>query len=130
MNRLAGSNPAPSALHGDGRLPVNPPFAMRAHAIRAILFASAIATSIRGFLAIMLASQDPAGAPPGGPPHDRHRTDDEQSPQVPLTILEMRPSRALPPEEFCRGVSPSQAAKSRPLAKVLGGGASASSAVA
>jgi hypothetical protein len=31
----------------------------------------------------------------------------------------MRPSRALPPVELWRGVRPSEAAKSRPLAKAL-----------
>lgn len=45
-------------------------------------------------------------------------------------ILDVAPSRVLPPDDFCLGVSPSQAAKSRPLPKLSAVGASASSAVA
>ena len=45
-------------------------------------------------------------------------------------IFEMAPSFCLPPVDFCSGVSPSQAAKSRPVAKVSGAGASAVIAVA
>ena len=40
------------------------------------------------------------------------------------------PSFCLPPVDLCRGVRPSQAAKSRPLAKVSAGGARAAIAVA
>ena len=45
-------------------------------------------------------------------------------------IFEIAPSFCLPPVECWRGVSPTQAAKSRPLAKVSGGGARAAIAVA
>jgi hypothetical protein len=45
-------------------------------------------------------------------------------------IFEMVPSRCLPPDDFCNGVRPSQAAKSRPIANVSIGGASATIAVA
>jgi hypothetical protein len=93
--------------------------------------ANLLGEGILGFLAIIRASHDPAGAPRLA----AHRTT-AIAPMISCRlrsrcpILEMRPSPALPPEEFCRGVSPSQAAKSRPRAKVSGGGASASSALA
>ncbi len=45
-------------------------------------------------------------------------------------ILEIAPSFCLPPVDFCRGVSPTQAAKSRPLLKAEAGGARAAIAVA
>ena len=74
--------------------------------------------STRGFLAIIRASHDPAGAPRLA----AHRTT-AIAPMISsrlrsrCPILEICPSRALPPEEFCRGVRPSQAAKSRPRQK-------------
>jgi len=40
-------------------------------------------------------------------------------------ILEVLPSLCLPPLDRCSGVSPSQAAKLRPLAKLCDGGAKA-----
>src|SRR5690349_22263192 len=45
-------------------------------------------------------------------------------------IVEIAPSFCLPPVDFCRGVSPSQAAKSRPARKPSGAGTRAVIAVA
>src|SRR4030095_509606 len=45
-------------------------------------------------------------------------------------IFEMAPSLCLPPVDFCSGVSPSQAAKSRPARKPSGAGTRAVIAVA
>jgi len=45
-------------------------------------------------------------------------------------IFEIAPSLCLPPVDFCRGVSPSQAAKSRPARKPSGAGTRAVIAVA
>ena len=45
-------------------------------------------------------------------------------------LFEMAPSLCLPPVDFCSGVSPSQAAKSRPARKPSGAGTRAVIAVA
>ena len=45
-------------------------------------------------------------------------------------LFEMAPSLRLPPVDFCSGVSPSQAAKSRPARKPSGAGTRAVIAVA
>ena len=45
-------------------------------------------------------------------------------------IFEVAPSFCLPPDDFCKGVSPTQAAKSQPFLKVSAGGARAAMAVA
>lgn len=96
-----------------------PPRAISAQAVRAILLASATATSIRGFLANMRANQDPSGAPP-------RRTAARTTDMAPMMsrrlisrcpIFDVRPNRVLPPVECWRGTSPSQAEKSRPYAK-------------
>ena len=43
-------------------------------------------------------------AMPGSPAHDRHRPNDQQGAlRSRCPIFEVRPSRALPPDEFCRG---------------------------
>jgi len=82
---------------------------------RAILFANATLTSIAGLRAIMLASHEPAGAPfraaqrttELAPMMSRRRS-------VRSPIFDVAPSLCFPPVECCNGVSPSQAAKSRP----------------
>jgi hypothetical protein len=43
-------------------------------------------------------------------------------------MFEVRPRRAIPPEKCCLGVSPIQAARSRPGPKVSGGGAATTNA--
>lgn len=97
----------------------------KAQTILAILLASATDTSMRGLRANMLSSQEPAGAPNLQacrtielPPMISKRL------IVRSPIFEMEPSFGLPPVECCNGVRPSQAAKSRPFAKVSMGGAS------
>src|SRR4051794_33788488 len=70
---------------------------------------------MRGLRANMRASHERSGAPRRqawlttalAPMMRRRRSD--RSP-----IFEMAPSRCLPPVDFCKGVRPSQAAKSRP----------------
>ena len=102
--------------------------ASSAQTIRVILLASATRTSIGGLRVIMLANHDPGFAPlrdaqPAtalAPTMSRRRN-------VRSPILEMRPSRSLPPLDRCTGVSPSQAAKSRPRRNVAADGANATS---
>jgi hypothetical protein len=81
-----------------------------------ILLASAIATSLRGLRASMRSCQVPSGAP--------FRQAQRTMVIAPMIrsrrmsrcpIFEIRPRTCLPPVEWCRGASPSRAAKSRPL---------------
>ena len=94
---------------------------------RAILLASAIATSIRGFLAIIRANHEPSGTPfweahltTAMAPRMRRRRMSR------CPIFEILPSLCLPPVDFCKGASPSQAEKSRPRLKISIGGAKVS----
>jgi hypothetical protein len=57
-------------------------------------------------------------------------TDDEETTEISCPILDVRPSRVLPPVEVCLGVSPIHAARSRPRSKLSIGGAKAVNAVA
>ena len=83
--------------------------------MRAILLARATVTSIFGLRANICASHDPLGAPRRlacrttalAPMINRRRI--VRSPR-----FETAPSFCLPPVDFCSGVNPSQAAKSRP----------------
>src|SRR5215213_4215752 len=99
--------------------------------MRAVLLANATVTSMRGLRSSIRASQDPAGAPlmqawrtTALPPMMSKRR------IVRSPIFEVAPSRCLPPVDFCNGVRPSQAAKSRPDLNVSAAGASATIAVA
>lgn len=83
----------------------------------------------RGFFNIKRASQEPSGARL----RDAHRT----TAMAPMMsnrrisrwpIFDTFPSRCLPPLDFCRGTSPSQAAKSRPNLKTSIGGVKVSMA--
>ena len=94
--------------------------------MRAILLASATATSILGLRASIRASHDPGGAP--------RRTAQRTTLIAPVInnrltsrwpIFDILPSRGLPPVECCRGTRPSQAEKSRPRRKLSIGGAKA-----
>ena len=82
---------------------------------RAILFARAMATSSRGFFAIIRPSHDPWAAPLRA----AHRTT-AMAPMISrrrmsrCPIFDVRPSLGFPPVVCCRGTRPSQAAKSRP----------------
>lgn len=95
------------------------------------LFANAIATSIRGFLSSIRASQEPGRIVlrPSqfnrviAPMIKRRR-------MSACPAFEIRPSRVLPPDECCRGTRPSQAEKSRPRLKQSMDGAKASIASA
>ena len=87
-----------------------------AQTMRAILLASATTTSMRGLRAIIRASHDPSAGP--------LRAAQVTTADAPMVksrrisrwpILDVRPSRVLPPVAFCRGVRPTHAAKSRPL---------------
>src|SRR5215211_2254338 len=99
--------------------------------MRAILLAKATRTSIGGLQASMRAIQEPAGAPwraaqrrtALAPMISRRR-------RVRSPIFEVAPSFCLLPVECWRGVSPTQAAKSRPRLKVCAGGARAVRATA
>lgn len=86
----------------------------------------AIATSIRGFFAIMRASQELSGVPF----REAHRTT-AMAPMMSrrmsrLPIFDVFPSLCLPPVDFCCGTRPSQEAKSRPRLNVSIGGAKVS----
>ena len=59
---------------------------------------------------------------PADLPDHRSRPDDEQAARIGSPARVMRPGRALPAVEWSRGVSPSQAAKSRPVLKRCGSG--------
>lgn len=97
---------------------------MRAQSTRAIRLASATATSNRGFFASIRASQVPSGAPMRA----AHQTTatvpvirSRRMSRWPMRVI--FPSRSRPPVECCRVVSPTQAAKSRPLAQISSDGA-------
>ena len=87
-------------------------------------------TSMRGLRASMPVSHDPSGASQQLaylttvllPMIDKRR-------KVRSPILDVRPSLVLPPVDFCLGVSPSQAAKSRPRLNVSAAVASVTIAV-
>jgi len=113
---------------------------MIAHAIRAILFASATATSILGLHANMRAHHVPSGAPlrlcaawtaDMAPMISNRRR--SFWPILCPTVhfrrkcherVDILPSLVLPPVECWRGARPIQAAKSRPLENISGGAAS------
>lgn len=60
---------------------------------------------------------------PSRPPHHGDCINDQQPSDVVLAHLRGPPSLSFPPLECCRGVRPTQAAKSRPFEKVSIGGA-------
>jgi hypothetical protein len=83
---------------------------------RAILLANATATSIFGFLPSMRASHDPAAIDLRPSQLNRDIAPIISNRRMSnWPAFETRPSRSLPPEECCRGTSPTQAAKSRIL---------------
>lgn len=96
-----------------------PPRAINAQATRAILFANATATSIFGLRASIRSSHDSFSL--------TCLAVCQTTAIAPIIksclrsrwpIFDIFPRRVLPPVEFCFGVCPSQAAKSRPLEKV------------
>ena len=99
--------------------------------MRAFLFATATMTSIGGLRASIWPSHESAGTPL----RSAQRTTAlaammSRRRSVRSPMREVRPRRSLPPVERCTGVSPTQAAKSRPERNVSTGGAKASMAVA
>src|SRR5690348_16026716 len=95
------------------------------------LLARAVVTSMRGLRASIRASHEPAAAPrrlaqrtTALAPRISNRR------MVRSPFFEMAPSLRLPPVDFCSGVSPSQAAKSRPARKPSGAGTRAVIALA
>ena len=105
--------------------------ASSAHAVRAVLLAIATVTSRCG----LRSSRDRTQAAVRVWLVSARRVTDV-APTIgkrrrsPLPIFETRPSRSFPPDEFCLGTSPSQAANCRPDLKVVGSGTLAASAVA
>src|SRR5215211_1882623 len=103
------------------------PFASMAQTERAILLASAIATSILGLRASMRWSQLPFGAPLRKAARTRVIAPIISRRRISRwPIFEIFPRTCLPPVDCCRGTSPSQAAKSRPRLKTSIGGAKVS----
>ena len=104
-----------------------------AQTIRAVLLASATVTSMRGLRASMPSSHEPALArrvcSPASTTALLPMMSSRRSVRSPMLRRSRRASVSRPWISVC-GVSPSQAAKSRPLAKVSAGGASAAIAVA
>jgi len=83
--------------------------------MRAVLLANATITSMGGLRASIRASQEPAGMPL----RFAQRTTPEQAMikrrrRVRSSMREVRPILCFPPVDFCSGVRPIQAAKSRP----------------
>jgi len=99
---------------------------------RAILLASAVATTRRGFFSSMRASHGSAGVPP----LRIAQLTIAMAPQISnrrisrCPIFVVLPNRSLPPLEFCLGTRPSHAAKSRPRLNCSMGGAKLSMAMA
>src|SRR5882672_5651975 len=65
-----------------------------------------------------------------GAPQHSDRSNDENAPQVAISLLGDRSELLLAPVESCRGTSPIQAAKSRPDRKIVGSATVATIAVA
>ena len=89
-----------TALRGRHRIPINATLCHQSQAIRAILFASATATSIIGFRAIILASHDLSEA--------RRRAAQRTTAIAPVLInplksrwpiFDVRPKRSFPPDD-------------------------------
>ena len=96
-----------------------------------ILFASAMATNILGFLANIPDSQDLFGIVLRPSQFKRDIALMIKSRRISACpAFDIRPSRSFPPAECRRRTRPSQAAKSRPRRKLSMGGANASTAIA
>src|SRR5262245_45948524 len=100
-----------------------------AQAMRAVLLASATATTRRG-----RRWRSPITHGSALVAFERSKlalaTIDQKPAQILVAALGYPPRRCLPPVEFCRGTRPSQAANSRPLRKPLGSTTVAAMAVA
>src|SRR5580693_2205110 len=121
-------HPTASSLDGldrRGRSSVDPSVRHQRQATRAILLARATIANMRGFLSSMRPSQvsfdaclAAALAAELAPMMSNRRN-------VASPAFVILPSRSLPPLDRCNGVSPTQAAKSRPRLNVSGAGARA-----
>ena len=98
---------------------------------RATLLAKAIATGILGFLSSIRANQDREGIDFRPSQFNLDIVPMISNPRISAyPAIETRPRRSLPPEGYCCGTRPNQAAKSRPQRKLSIGGAKASTAKA
>jgi hypothetical protein len=86
--------------------------------------ASGAATGIFGLRASIRASYEPSEAPLRAARRTAATAPMISNPRMSRRpIFDVRPSRSLPPLEWCRGVRPTLAAKSRPFENVSIGGA-------
>src|SRR5271155_1540061 len=96
------------------------PVVMIAQTIRASLLANATATTLGGLRALSAASQSHNAPLRFGAPRKTEMAPNTRSRRIyRLPYLVIDPNLSLPPVEFCLGVAPSQAAKSRPDLKGL-----------
>src|ERR1700735_4541468 len=101
-----------------------PPVVMIAQTIRASLLANATATTLAGLRALSAASQSHNAPLRFGAARKTEMAPNTRSRRIyRLPCLVIDPNFSLPPVEFCLGVAPSQAAKSRPDLKACGSGA-------
>src|SRR3984957_5955843 len=104
------------------------PVVMIAQTIRASLLANATATTLGGLRALSAASQSHNAPLRFGAARKTEMAPNTRSRRIyRLPCLVIDPNFSLPPVEFCLGVAPSQAAKSRPDLKACGSGALARS---
>jgi hypothetical protein len=100
------------------------PVVMIAQTIRASLLANATATTLGGLRALSAASQSHNAPLRFGAARKTEMAPNTRSRRIyRLPCLVIDPNFSLPPVEFCLGVTPSQAAKSRPDLKACGSGA-------
>ena len=100
------------------------PVVMIAQTIRASLLANATATTLAGLRALSAASQSHNAPLRFGAARKTEMAPNTRSRRIyRLPCLVIDPNFSLPPVEFCLGVAPSQAAKSRPDLKACGSGA-------
>src|SRR3984957_13551201 len=100
------------------------PVVMIAQTIRASLLANATATTLAGLRALSAASQSHNAPLRFGAARKTEMAPNTRSRRIyRLPCLVIDPNFSLPPVEFCLGVAPSQAAKSRPNLKACGSGA-------
>src|SRR5580700_11562729 len=91
------------------------PVVMIAQTIRASLLANATATTLAGLRALSAASQSHNAPLRFGAARKTEMAPNTRSRRIyRLPCLVIDPNFSLPPVEFCLGVAPSQAAKSRP----------------
>jgi hypothetical protein len=122
ITSISADAPQPPASVGSGRysyaVRLTSPCVSKAHAILAILLASATAASLIGLRAISLPiqlSEKPGSRRPHRIAERAPVTNKRRIVRSPIFVI--RPRRSFPPLEFCLGTRPSHAAKSRPERK-------------